>query len=70
MPKPGEAIDEAVLNEVHVADGGDVVEGAALYAIETDKVEMEIASPASGTVRWKVEVGGTYPVGELLAVIE
>jgi 2-oxoglutarate dehydrogenase E2 component (dihydrolipoamide succinyltransferase) len=70
MPQPGDAISEAVLNDLHVADGEEVAEGAVLYTIETDKVEMEIAAPASGIVRWKVEVGGTYSVGELLAVIE
>ena len=69
MPKPGDAITEAVLLEIHVDEGTDAVAGAPLYTIETDKVEMEIESPASGTVRWQVAVGGTYEVGELLAVI-
>ena len=70
MPKPGDAITEAVISEIHVGDGGQATEGAPLYSIETDKVEMDIDAPASGTVHWKVEVGGTYDVGELLAVIE
>jgi len=70
MPKPGDAITEAVLVEVHVAEGGTVDEGQPLYTIETDKVEMEIESPATGTVRWLAQVGATYDVGELLATIE
>jgi 2-oxoglutarate dehydrogenase E2 component (dihydrolipoamide succinyltransferase) len=70
MPKPGDAITEAILAEIHVADGGMVGEGDVLYILETDKVDMEIQAPASGTVRWQVEVGGTYEVGVLLAVIE
>lgn len=70
MPKPGDAITEARLVSLLVADGAYVVEGAALYEIETDKVDMEINAPASGTVRWQAAVGGTYDVGELLAVIE
>jgi 2-oxoglutarate dehydrogenase E2 component (dihydrolipoamide succinyltransferase) len=70
MPKPGDAITEAILTEVHVADGETVSEGDLLYSIETDKVDMEIDAPASGTVRWHAEVGATYDVGELLAVIE
>ena len=70
MPQPGEAITEAILAEILVEDGEPVDEGDPLYTIETDKVDMEIEAPASGTVRWKAEVGETYDVGELLAVIE
>lgn len=70
MPKPGDAITEGTIVEFHVADGESVDEGDPLYTIETDKVEMEIEAPASGTVTWKAEEGETYDVGELLAVIE
>ena len=70
MPKPGDAITEAELTEIHVTDGESVNEGDPLYEIATDKVEMGIDAPATGVVTWKVAVGGTYDVGELLAVIE
>jgi 2-oxoglutarate dehydrogenase E2 component (dihydrolipoamide succinyltransferase) len=70
MPKPGDAITEAILVDVHVADGQQVAEGEVLYTLETDKVEMEVTAPATGTVRWHAEAGETYDVGELLAVIE
>ncbi|RAV00012.1 dihydrolipoamide acyltransferase [Mycobacterium colombiense] len=70
MPKPGDAITEAEVTELYVADGAHVSEGDALYQIATDKVEMDIEAPASGIVRWKVSAGTTYDVGELLAVIE
>lgn len=70
MPKPGDAITEAELTEIHVADGESVAEGDPLYEIATDKVEMGIDAPATGMVSWKVTVGGTYDVGELLATIE
>lgn len=70
MPKPGDAITEAELTQIHVADGQSVTEGDPLYEIATDKVDMDIEAPASGVVRWKVDVGGSYGVGELLAVIE
>ena len=69
MPKPGDAITEAELTEFYVADGTHVSEGDPLYQIATDKVEMDIEAPASGVVAWKVSAGGTYGVGELLAVI-
>jgi 2-oxoglutarate dehydrogenase E2 component (dihydrolipoamide succinyltransferase) len=70
MPKPGDAITEAEVTQFYIADGESVAEGDQLYALATDKVEMDIDAPASGVVRWKVTVGGTYDVGELLAVIE
>lgn len=70
MPKPGDAITEAELIQLHVADGAQVFEGDPLYQIATDKVEMDIEAPATGVVAWKVEAGNTYDVGELLAVIE
>ena len=70
MPKPGDAITEAELTELYVSDGAHVSEGDPLYHIATDKVEMDIEAPASGVVAWKVGVGATYDVGELLAVID
>ena len=70
MPKPGEAIEEGILSEILVPDGGSVSEGQELFAVETDKVEMVLDSPATGTVRWHAQVGETYAVGTLLAVIE
>ncbi|OBI72446.1 biotin/lipoyl-containing protein [Mycobacterium asiaticum] len=70
MPKPGDAITEAELIQLHVADGARVAEGDPLYQIATDKVEMDIEAPASGVVAWKVKAGNTYDVGELLAVID
>ncbi|WP_231633700.1 MULTISPECIES: lipoyl domain-containing protein [unclassified Mycobacterium] len=70
MPKPGDAITEAEVTEIYVADGGHVSEGDPLYQIATDKVEMDVEAPASGIVNWKVSAGTTYDVGELLAVIE
>ena len=70
MPKPGDAITEAILLTVIVPDGAHVDEGSPLYVLETDKVEMEIVAPSAGTVRWSAEEGETYDVGTLLGVIE
>ena len=70
MPKPGDAITEAILLSIFVADGERVEEGAPLYVLETDKVEMEIPAPCAGVVRWSAAEGETYDVGALLGVIE
>ncbi|WP_068180200.1 lipoyl domain-containing protein [Mycobacterium sp. UM_CSW] len=69
LPKPGDAITEAEVTEFHVEDGAAVSEGDLLYSLATDKVEMGIEAPTSGVVAWKVEAGGTYDVGTLIAVI-
>jgi 2-oxoglutarate dehydrogenase E2 component (dihydrolipoamide succinyltransferase) len=70
IPKPGDAITEAVLSKMLVADGATVAEGEVLYEIETDKVEMAIDAPSSGVVSWQAEEGETYPVGTLIATID
>lgn len=69
IPKPGDAITEAEVTEFFVEEGATVSEGEPLYSIATDKVEMDIEAPASGTVSWKVSEGETHDVGALVAVI-
>jgi len=70
MPKPGDAITEAVLLEFYVADGAVVAEGELLYRLETEKVELDISAPVGGTVTHVAEAGLEYPVGALLATID
>ena len=70
IPKPGDAITEAVLSKFLVAHGDTVTEGDPLYELETDKVEMAIDAPASGVVSWHAEEGETYAVGTLVATID
>jgi pyruvate/2-oxoglutarate dehydrogenase complex dihydrolipoamide acyltransferase (E2) component len=60
---------EATIVEWFVPDGGGVERGQPLYLLETDKVETEIESPATGAVRHIGETGVTYPVGTLIAEI-
>ena len=69
IPQLSVAIAEATLIDVLVADGGQVNEGDALFLVETEKVETEIAAGASGTVRWTGEIGEVYPVGTEIGVI-
>lgn len=70
MPKIGFSMNEGVLQGWLVADGETVKEGQPLYELESEKSTQEVESPASGTLRIKAEVGETYEVGALLAVIE
>ena len=70
LPKLGFSMNEGVLAEWLVADGGQAVEGAPLYALESEKSTPEVESPASGTLKIVAQVGETYEVGTVLAVIE
>jgi pyruvate/2-oxoglutarate dehydrogenase complex dihydrolipoamide acyltransferase (E2) component len=70
LPKLGFSMNEGVLAEWLVANGGQAVEGEPLYALESEKSTQEVESPASGQLRIIAEAGETYEVGTLLAVIE
>lgn len=69
LPKLGFSMEEANLVEWLVADGTQVKEGVALYAIESDKATQEVEAPASGTIKIMAEPGTVYPVGTVLAEI-
>lgn len=69
VPKLGISMTEATIVEWLVPDGGVVERGQPLYLLETDKVEAEIESPATGAVRHIGETGVTYPVGTLVGEI-
>ena len=69
IPKLGMAVDEATLSEWLVTDGARIEAGAPLYVASTDKVDQEITSPVTGTVRLIGELEQTYPVGTLIAEI-
>jgi pyruvate/2-oxoglutarate dehydrogenase complex dihydrolipoamide acyltransferase (E2) component len=69
LPKIGFAMNEAVLSQWLIDDGGQVAAGQPLYSIESDKSIMEIESPASGTLRILAAIGETYLVGTVLAEI-
>lgn len=70
LPKIGFSMNEGVLAEWLVADGGQAVEGEPLYALESEKSTQEVESPASGTLKIVAQIGETYEVGALLATIE
>ena len=71
LPKLTMAAIEGTFVEWLVADGSRVAEDDPLYTIETEKVETEVASAASGVLRHgSVEPGEAYAVGTLLGVIE
>lgn len=70
VPRLGFSMTEGTLTEWIVPDGGRAQEGEALYIIETDKVENEVAAPATGTLRHLAAPGETLDVGAPLAEID
>lgn len=70
LPKIGFSMNEGILAEWLVADGGQATEGQPLFALESDKSTNEVDSPATGTLRIIAKVGETYEVGTVLGVIE
>ena len=69
LPKLGFSMNEGVLSEWLVADGGYVKEGEPLFALESDKSTNEVDSPASGTLKIIAQPGETYEVGTVLGEI-
>lgn len=69
LPKLGFSMNEGVLAEWLIVDGGTVTEGEPLFALESDKSTQEVESPASGTLKIIAQPGETYEVGTVLGEI-
>jgi pyruvate dehydrogenase E2 component (dihydrolipoamide acetyltransferase) len=70
IPQAAVTMTEGTIVEWVAADGQLVAEGEVLYRLETEKVEIDVESPAAGVFHSTGEVGGTYPVGEEVGFIE
>lgn len=71
LPKMGESISEATALS-WLKNVGDFVEkDEAILEVATDKVDSEIACPASGTlIELKVELNEVIAIGSVIAIIE
>ena len=68
MPQLGESIAEGTITSWLIPPGGRVEKDQSLLEVETDKVALEIPSPATGFLtEVLVPAGQTVPVGTLLA---
>jgi len=71
MPQLGESIAEGTVVKWLVPVGGMIEKDQSLLEVETEKVALEIPSPAAGLLsEIVVREGDTVPVGTLLARIE
>jgi 2-oxoglutarate decarboxylase len=69
-PAAGESVTEGTILEWHVKVGEQIKVDDTIVEISTDKVDLELPSPATGTVsEILVEEGDTVTVGQLIARI-
>src|SRR6476469_9190244 len=69
-PAAGESVTEGTILEWHVKVGDPIKIDATIVEISTDKVDVELPSPATGTVsEILVEEGDTVTVGQVIARI-
>jgi 2-oxoglutarate decarboxylase len=66
-PTGGESVTEGTILEWSVKAGDSVAEGDTVVEISTDKVDMELPAPASGTItEILAEEGATVTVGQVI----
>src|SRR5215204_4627671 len=71
MPQLGESVTEGTIGKWLKQPGDKVEKYESLAEVITDKVNAEIPSPVSGTIKeLKVEEGATVPVGTEILVID
>lgn len=69
FPKIGFSMNEGTLAEWLVPDGAEIMKGAPLYSLESEKSVVEIESPATGRLRISAKAGEVYEVGAVLGHI-
>src|SRR5205807_466389 len=69
-PAAGESVSEGTILEWHVKVGDFIRATDTIVEISTDKVDLELPSPASGTItEILIEEGETVTVGQVIARI-
>ncbi len=71
LPHVGESITEGIIGKWLVSPGDTVEKYDPLVEVTTDKVTMEVPSPAKGTIsKILVPEGSTIPVGTMIAQMD
>ena len=71
LPKLGDTANEVVVIEWHVEVGARVTEGDSLLTVQTDKVDVDVPSPTSGTVvEHLVKPDEVVAVGAPIAILD
>lgn len=66
LPKLGFSVNEALLVEWMVDNGGEVRKGELLYSVESEKSVQDIEAPADGVLKIIQPAGETYEVGTVI----
>jgi pyruvate/2-oxoglutarate dehydrogenase complex dihydrolipoamide acyltransferase (E2) component len=71
LPKLGDTANEVVVVAWNVDVGASVAEGDPLLTVQTDKVDVDVPSPLTGTLAERlVQPDDEIGVGDAVAVIE
>lgn len=70
LPKWGLTMEEATIIQWEVEVGDSVAAGDIIAVVESEKVEIDLPSPAAGIVaKFLVDIDDTVPVGTDLMVL-
>ncbi|MBT7891652.1 MAG: 2-oxoglutarate dehydrogenase complex dihydrolipoyllysine-residue succinyltransferase [Deltaproteobacteria bacterium] len=70
VPGVGESIKEAILAEWYKKDGDSIKKDETLFALETDKVTLEVEAEAEGVLKILVQEGETVEIGAVVGTID
>lgn len=69
MVKVGMTMTEGFVSEWFIADGQQVAKGELLYALETEKVTLDVDAEYSGTVKHAADIGVAMKPGDVVGYI-
>ena len=69
LVKVGMTMTEGMVSEWYIPDGASVNKGEMLYALETEKVNLDVDAEVSGTVKQLAEVGVLMEPGDVVGYI-
>ena len=69
LVKVGMTMTEGMVSEWYVPDGASINKGEMLYALETEKVNLDVDAEVTGTVKQLAEVGVLMEPGDVVGYI-
>ncbi|MBT4162021.1 MAG: 2-oxo acid dehydrogenase subunit E2 [Gammaproteobacteria bacterium] len=69
LVKVGMSMTEGMVAEWYIPDGGKVNKGELVYALETEKINLDVDAESDGTVKHLVEIGVMLKPGDVVGYI-
>lgn len=69
LVKVGMSMTEGMVSEWFIPDGGEVKKGELVYALETEKVNLDVDAEYDGIVKHVVDVGVTLEPGDIVGYL-